>query len=417
MNRPWKSDKWFVSSLNYEEEVASEFVLSEKIRIHDVTLRDGEQQAGLVFNRDEKVEIAEKLAEAGVHRIEVGMPAVSKQDKEAIKKIAGMGLDAEIFCFSRCMIDDVKRALDCGVDGIVIEIPSSEHIIEYAYNWPLQKAIDLSIEATSFAKENGLYTVFFPIDATRAEINWFLDLIEKVATEGHMDALAVVDTFGVLSPHAVSFLIKKIKERIKKPLEAHFHNDFGLATANTLMALTQGAEVAQTSVSSIGERAGNASFEEVVLSLLTMYGKDIGIDYKKLYPLSKFILGKIPGYSIATNRPIVGDKLYNIESGIIADWVLRCGEEHILEAFPFKWDLIGHSPKEIVLGKGSGRRSIIHWLEKIGICTSDNNIDTVLLKVKEKSLEKKGLLTENEFKETVAEIVGDSFESNVKKCH
>lgn len=406
MGTSWKEEKWFVSPLNYAEKATSQFSFPKEIKIHDITLRDGEQQAGVVFNKDEKVEIAEKLAEVGVHRIEVGMPAVSKQDELAIKQVVKMGFDAEIFCFSRCMIDDVKRALDCGVDGIVIEIPSSEHIIKYAYNWPLQKAIDLSIEATHFARENGLYTVFFPIDATRAEITWFLDLIEKVATEGHMDALAVVDTFGVLSPHATSFLIKKIKERIKKPLEAHFHNDFGLATANTLIAIAEGVEVAQTSVSSLGERAGNASLEEVVLSLLTMYGIDLGIDYKKLYPLSKFVLNKIPGYKIATNRPVVGDKIYNVESGIIVDWVMRCGEEHILEAFPFKWDLVGHNPPEIVLGKGSGRPSITEKLEKMGIKDSDKEtVDNILLEVKEKSLEKKGLLSEEEFKKIVKETI------------
>jgi len=406
LNTPWKKEKWFVSPANYAEEVVFPLSFPERVKIHDITLRDGEQQAGLVFNKDEKVEIAEKLAEVGVHRIEVGMPAVSKQDAQAIKQVAGMGLDAEIFCFSRCMVDDVKRALDCGVDGIVVEIPSSEHIIKYAYNWPLQKAIDLSIEATSFAKENGLYTVFFPIDATRAEIIWFLDLIEKVATQGHMDALAVVDTFGVLSPHAVSFLIRKIKERVKKPLEAHFHNDFGLATANTLMALAQGVEVAQTSVTSIGERAGNASLEEVAISLLTMYGIDLGIDYKKLYPLSKLVLNKIPGYKIATNRPIVGERLYNVESGIIADWVMRCGEEHILEAFPFRWDLVGQNPPEIVLGKGSGRPPIIEKLKKMGLKNPDKEtVDRILLEVKEKSLQKKGLLTDEEFKKIVEETI------------
>ena len=408
MNTPWKKEKWFVSPSNYAQEVASQLSFPRDIKIHDVTLRDGEQQAGLVFDKDDKVEIAEKLAEAGVHRIEVGIPAVSKQDEAAIKKVAGMGFDADIFCFSRCMIDDVKRALDCGVDGIVIEIPSSQHIIKYAYNWPLQKAIDLSIEATSFAKENGLYTVFFPIDGTRAEIGWFLDLIEKVATEGHMDALGVVDTFGVLSPPAVSLLIKKIKQRVKKPLETHFHNDFGLATANTLIALSQGVEVAQTSVSSLGERAGNASFEEVVLSLLTMYGKDIGIDYKKLYSLSKFVLGKIPGYGIATNKPIVGERIYNVESGIIADWVIRCGNEHVLEAFPFRWDLVGHSSPEIVLGKGSGRASVVEKLEKMGMKDPDEEIvDRILLKVKEKSLEKKELLTEDEFKKIAEESINE----------
>ena len=402
MNTPWKTEKWFVSPVNYAKEVTAKFSFPDKIRIHDITLRDGEQQAGLVFNKDEKVAIAEKLAEIGVHRIEVGMPAVSKQDEEAIKQVVKMNLGPEIFCFSRCMVGDVKRALDCGVDGIVVEIPSSEHIIKYAYNWPLQKAIDLSIEATRFAKENGLYTVFFPIDATRAEITWFLNLIEKVATEGHMDALAVVDTFGVLSPHGVSFLIKKIKERIEKPLEAHFHNDFGMATANTLIALTEGVEVAQTSVSSIGERAGNASLEEVVLSLLTMYGIDTGIDYKKLNSLSNFVLSKIPGYKIATNRAIVGERLYNVESGIIADWVMRCGEEHILEAFPFRWDLVGQNPPEIVLGKGSGRPSVMERLEQMGIKEVDQKlVDKILLEVKEKSLQTKGLLTDEEFRDIV----------------
>jgi len=404
---PWKTDKWFVSPVNYEEKIQKELSFPQKVKIHDITLRDGEQQAGLVFTRDEKIKIAEKLAEVGVHRIEVGMPAVSKQDEEAIKKVARMNLGPEIFCFSRCMIDDVKRALDCGVDGIVVEIPSSEHIIKYAYNWPLEKAIELSIEATRFARDNGLYTVFFPIDATRASIDWFLDLIEKVATEGHMDALAVVDTFGVLSPHAVGYLVRRIKERIKKPLEAHFHNDFGLATANTIIALAEGVEVAHTSVTALGERAGNASLEEVALSLLTMYGKDIGIKYEKLYSLSKFVLEKIPGYKIATNRPIVGEKIYQVESGIIADWVRRCREEHILEAFPFRWDLVGQNPPEIVLGKGSGRPSIMEKLEKMGIKNLEKEkIDKILFKVKEKSLREKRLLKENEFKKIVEDVIG-----------
>ncbi len=401
MNEPWKSDKWFVSPWNYTDEVSSQFSFAKNIKIHDLTLRDGEQQAGLVFNKDEKIEIAIKLAEIGVHRIEVGMPAVSFQDEAAIKQVVKMDLGPEIFCFSRCMIKDVKRAVDCGVDGIVIEIPSSEHIIKYAYDWPLQKAIDLSIEATKYAQEQGLYTVFFPIDATRAEMSWFLDLIEKVATEGHMDALAVVDTFGVCSPHSVPYIINEIRKRINKPLETHFHNDFGLATANTLIALASGVEVAQTSIASIGERAGNVSFEEVVLSLLTMYGVDVGIKYEKLRELSKLVISKIPGYQVATNRPIIGDMIYKVESGIIADWVCRSREEHPLEAFPFKWDLVGHSMPEIVLGKGSGKSSIIKWLKRIGVKISDDDVNTILLKVKEQSVEKKGLLTQKEFEEIV----------------
>ena len=389
----YKSEKWFVSPWNYAEEVTKEFTFAENIKIHDISLRDGEQQAGIVFTKDDKIEIAEKLAEVGVHRIEAGMPAVSDQDMEAIKEIVKRNLGPEIFCFARCMVPDVQRAVDCGVDGIVVEIPSSEHIIKYAYGWPLEKAVDLSIEATQFAKENGLYTVFFPIDASRAEMGWFLDLIEKVATEGHMDALAIVDTFGGCSPHSIPYLTKKIKERINKPLETHFHDDFGLGSANTLLGLAAGAEVAHVTVTSIGERAGNAALEDVVLSLLTMYGIDVGIKYEKLYELSKLIR-KRSGLQIPSNRPIVGDMIYKVESGIIASWLKECGEEHCLELFPFKWDLVGHEPAEIVLGKNSGADSIGEWLKKLNVEATEEEIKQILGKVKKRSFEKIGLLTD-----------------------
>jgi len=404
----WKSDKWFTSPWNFEKEVIKDFSFADRIEIHDITLRDGEQQAGVVFTDKDKIEIAEKLIDAGVHRIEAGMPAVSKYDEAAIRKIVKMaeGTETKVFSFSRCMKDDVERSVQTGVYGIIIEIPASEHIIKYAYRWPLQKAIDLSIEATLYAKENGLYTVYFPIDASRASITWFLDLVEKISTEGHMDALAMVDTFGVIAPTTVRYLIRKIKSRIKKPIEAHFHNDFGLGTANTLIALTEGVKAAHVTVSSLGERAGNASLEEVVVSLLTMYGVDVGIKTDKLKPLSDFVLGKIPGYKIATNRPIIGERIYNVESGIIADWIVKCGKEHILESFPFRWDLVGHREPEIVIGKGSGKPSIIEKLHQMGITDiDDSKVGDILFEVKEQSFRKKGLLTDEEFRQIVDRVL------------
>ena len=319
MKHPWKTDQWFVSPWNYDPEVVAPFRFppAKEIKIHDITLRDGEQQAGIAYTRADKLRIARALAEAGVHRIEAGMPAVSKEDEAAIKEMVQANLGPEIFAFSRCMAADVKLAKECGVTGIIVEIPSSEHIIQHAYGWELKKAVELSIEATLMAKESGLYTVFFPIDASRAEMGWFLDLIEKIATEGHMDALAVVDTFGGISPHAVPYLIKKIRERIKKPLEPHFHDDFGLGAANTLMALAAGCSVAHTTVTGIGERAGNAGMEELVLALLTMYGIDIGIKTEKFFSLSKLVR-ELSRTQVPSNRPIVGETLMNVESGIVA---------------------------------------------------------------------------------------------------
>jgi hypothetical protein len=205
----WKTDDYFVSPWNFEPEAREGTSLPAKVEFHDVTLRDGEQQAGVELNADEKVAIAEKLAEAGVQRIEAGLPAVSPQDAEAVKRIAAAGLPSRVFAFSRCMVDDVKRALDCGVEQIVMEVPSSEHIIEYAYRWEYERAIELTVESTKFAHENGLWVSFFPIDSTRADITAFLDMIERIAREGHMDSLTLVDTFGVLNPQAASFLARK----------------------------------------------------------------------------------------------------------------------------------------------------------------------------------------------------------------
>ena len=130
---PWKTENWFVSPWNYFDEAVKDHQPPEKVKIHDVTLRDGEQRARIIFTKDDKIRIAEKLAEAGVHRIEAGMPAVSPRDEAAIREIVKRNLKSEIFCFSRCMVDDVNRAADCGVDGIVIEIPSSTYLIEQAY--------------------------------------------------------------------------------------------------------------------------------------------------------------------------------------------------------------------------------------------------------------------------------------------
>ena len=302
---PWHTENWFVSPWNYLPEVTRDFTPPKQVKIHDITLRDGEQQAGIVLTKDDKIRIAEKLAEVGVHRIEAGMPATSPADEAAIREIVKRNLGPEIFCFSRCMVDDVKRAADCGVDGVVMEIPASEHLIELAYQWPLERVIDLSIRATTAAKEMGLYTVYFTIDATRADMGWFLNLIERVATEGHMDAFTLVDTFGVLSPHGASYFTKKVKERINKPLEIHFHADFGLSVANTIAAVLAGAEVIHSTVTGIGERAGNTPMEETVLALLTLYGIDAGIKYPKLNELSALSGGSpAPRYRL-TDRSLV----------------------------------------------------------------------------------------------------------------
>jgi isopropylmalate/homocitrate/citramalate synthase len=396
---PHKTDSWFVSPWNELPEVTKELAFANGIELHDITLRDGEQQAGIEFTRAEKVEIAKLLAAAGVHRIEAGMPAVSPDDEAAIREIVELDLPARIFAFARCMVSDVELAADCGVDGIVVEIPSSQHLIQEAYGWPVEKAIELSVEATLAAKEAGLYTVFFPIDSSRAEMEWYLDLIERVASEGHMDALAVVDTFGGTSPHAIPYWIGKLRERLgDRPLECHFHDDFGLAVANTVMGLAAGANVAHTTVTGIGERAGNCALEDLVLALLLLYGTDLGIDTTTFTELSRTVRN-YADHSIPANRAIVGERLFDVESGIIAGFVQRCGETAPTNIFPYHWDLVGQKPGQVVLGKNSGLPSIALWLERLGLDADGAARERLLALVKERSLAGKRLLTEDEFVE------------------
>jgi len=400
---PWKTDDWFVSPWNYVAEVVKDFNPPPKVKIHDVTLRDGEQQAGVIYTKDDKVRIAEKLAEAGVHRIETGMPVVSPMDEAAIREIVKRNLGPEIFCFSRCVVDDVKRAADCGVSGIVIEIPASAHMVEQAYKWPLEKAIELSVKATACAREHGLYTVFFTIDGTRTEMDFLLNLVERVATEGHMDAFTLVDTFGVLSPQAAGYFTRKVKERVAKPLEIHFHSDFGLGVANTIMAVLAGAEVIHSTVGGIGERCGNAPLEETALALLMLYGIDVGINYRKLNELSNLVMD-LSGLKTPPQRPFVGEKAYTVESGIVTGWYRNAYRDNPTTVFPVRPEFVGHAAPEIIMGKKSGVDNLLVWAERLGLEIGEELRLTVVGEVKRLSHDLKRVLTEQEFKEIVARV-------------
>lgn len=401
---PWHTDRWFTSPWNFLPEVRDDLSLPSSVQVHDVTLRDGEQQAGVVFTKDDKLRIAEALAEAGVPRIEAGLPAVSPADDAAVREMVKMGLPSKIYAFSRCIVDDVNRAADCGVDGVVMEIPSSHHLVEKAYRWPVQRAIDASVEATSLAHELGLTVSFFPIDATRAGLVDYLDLLERVATDGHVDAVGLVDTFGVLSPHGVRLFVRRTRERMGVPLETHFHMDFGLGVANTLIAVAEGVEVIQTTVTGTGERAGNTPMEETVLALLTMYGVETGIRTERFFELSKLVM-ELAGVAQPSNRPVVGDRLFNVESGIITTWVRNVGDD-LVESFPYRPELVGQPPPRLVLGKGSGLDSVAAGLDRHGLSATPEEQLAILGEVKERSLATKGLLGDDEFLDIVRRVTG-----------
>lgn len=400
---PWITENWFSSPWNYLPDATGDITLPETLRVHDVTLRDGEQQAGVEFTADEKLRIAELLSDAGIHRIEAGLPAVSPADEDAVRRIVAAGFDSEIYAFSRCMISDVELAIDCGATGVVMEVPISHHLIEKGYNKPVEWAVESAVASTAFAHENGLKVTFFPIDATRATITEYLDMMDSVATDGHADAVALVDTFGVLSPHAVSYFVRQTQDRLGLPMETHFHMDFGMGVANTILAVTAGVEVIQTTVTGLGERSGNTPTEETILALLTMYGLDSGIKTEHFTSISQEVL-EMAGVVQPGNRAIVGDRLFNVESGIIATWVKNVGDD-LIETFPFRPELVGQTAPEIVMGKGSGADSVTVWLDRNGLDADADQILEILAIVKSKSLDKKGLLDNDEFLQCAHKVI------------
>ncbi|MEM2979492.1 MAG: hypothetical protein QW083_03595, partial [Methanomassiliicoccales archaeon] len=371
---------------------------------HDTTFRDGEQQPGVVFTSEEKLRIGSLMSEVGIDRIEGGMPLVSEDDRKAVKLLANAGLEAEIFAFTRCMKEDVETSVDCDVDGVIMEIPSSAHLIGDAYEWSVERAKKLATEATAYAHDHGLYVSFFCIDLSRADASWAFEIISAVAKEGHMDSLNVVDTFGVLTPEGIADLVTILKSEFRVPIEVHTHNDFGLAVANTLAAIKAGAEVAHTTVNGIGERSGNASFEETAMCLKLLYGQEISLNFSRFKELSDAV-EKASGMKKPSNKPIVGNELFTVESGIVAGWwkVLE-GKERPLTMFPYRWTLVGQNPPRIVLGKKSGLASVIYWAEKLGFKISEEDAKKILTEVKNLSIRKKGLLTEREFIEIVERI-------------
>ena len=228
-----KDDQHFVSFYDFDSDVLGDVKLPSNIEIHDVTLRDGEQQAGITFRRDDKIKIATLLSESGVDRIEAGMPSVSAEDAKVVKEISHLGLGSRIYVFARCMKQDVDNAIAADVDGIVMEIPSSDHLIKHAYGWDVEKAVKLSVEATSYAHEHGLRVTFFTIDATRAPFDTFWKIAGQVIKDGHMDSFALADTFGVLNPQATTFFIKN---HLVKPLISH---RFPLESANEAISVVR----------------------------------------------------------------------------------------------------------------------------------------------------------------------------------
>jgi len=394
-NYLYKSDKWWVSHLNFRDEIRKQMDFPKRVIIHDTTLRDGEQTAGIVLGIEDKIEIATKLDEIGVHRIEVGMPVVSKEEKKAVKTVAGLGLNSDIYALCRCLKGDINAAIDCDVQGIICEIPVGYPKLRYQTKWTEEEVTSKAIEHIGYAKDHGLSVSFFGVDTTRAHLDFLKNLFYKISVEANADAAVVVDTYSCVTPQAIHYLIHEIRKTVKMPIEIHCHNDLGLAVANTLFAVCAGSEVVHTTVNGIGERCGNAALEEVALSLYLFYGINTGLKFEELCNLSRLV-ERLTKFRIQPNKPIVGEYAFTRESGIaIAGWM-----NYFLGSEAFLPELVGNKHR-VFVGKKSGSKSIKYKLNELGITASEQQIPEILQKVKKEAEKKKAALSDEEFKRIV----------------
>ncbi len=388
-------DKIWTSDLNARREIRSAFPHAAPIRFYDTTLRDGEQTVGVVLDPEQKLEIAHKLDELGVSRIEAGFPKVSPDDAEAIQLMTRAKLKADLWGFSRAVKGDIEELLRLQLRATVIEAPTSDIKLK-AYGMTRDAVLKKISDGISFAAKNGISVAFFPVDCTRTELA-FLKKVYETALNSGAKELVVVDTIGACGPEAAEFLTGEVcKWFPRTPIHWHGHNDFGLGTACAVAAVRAGATWIQGTINGMGERAGNSDIGEIALALTCLYDVPVELKLEKIREVSA--AGRPASRDeFEAWKPVVGENLFMRESGAVAT------QFHIPEAIePFAAELVG-ARRTIVLGKKSGLDSIDLKLKELGMrALSPEQRASVLAAVKRRSIEKHGLVTDEEFRAIVA---------------
>jgi len=373
--------------------------LPEKITVYDSTLRDGEQMPGVHFSMDQKVAIARKLDEVGVHQIEAGFPAVSQSESESVKAVASLGLDAEVLCLARAMEGDIDIAARCDVDMVLLFIATSELHLRYKLKLTKEEVLEKAVHATEYAAAHGLRVSMSTEDSTRSELGFMLEVYRQCEAAGAI-RIGITDTLGCASPEGVAHLTRDIRSGTSAPISAHLHNDFGLAVANAIAALSSGAEAVATTVGGIGERAGNVSLEQLAMALKNLYNRDIGISMEGLTELGEMVFDSA-GIRMPANQPWVGPNAFSHESGIHVAAVLNCPMTYECVA-P---ETVGNR-RRLVLGKHSGTAIVLNRLADRGVSASQEQICDIVREIKRIG-ERQGRVSDDEFWDIVDKTLSD----------
>ena len=372
----------------------------QNIYIVDTTLRDGEQTAGVVFANEEKVQIAKMLAELGVYQIEAGIPTMGGDEKEAIKKIVKLDLGVSVMGWNRAVISDIEDSLDCGVDAVAISISTSDIHIKHKLKKDRDWVLNSMVSATKFAKKHGLYVSVNAEDASRSDMK-FLIKFAKEAKEAGADRLRYCDTVGMMEPFTIYEQVKTIIEEVGINVEMHTHNDFGLATANALAGIKAGAKYVGVTVNGLGERAGNAALEEVVMALKYIYKFDLGIKTNLLKEICEYVAAA-SGRPLPVSKTIVGHNVFTHESGIHTDGVLKNSQTYE----SFSPEEVGLE-RQILIGKHSGKNAIIAKFKEYDINLTQEEAEEILKRVRALSVQLKRTLFDKELIYLYNELKGE----------
>ncbi|QQQ87017.1 MULTISPECIES: homocitrate synthase [Peptostreptococcales] len=373
---------------------------NREIKIVDTTLRDGEQTAGVVFANNEKITIAQMLNDLGVDQLEVGIPAMGGDEKDAIKRICKRNLKSSIMAWNRAVIGDIEQSIDCGVDAVAISISVSDIHIRNKLKTSREWVIENMVKSVEYAKKNGLYVSINGEDASRADDDFLIQFIEAGKRAG-ADRFRFCDTVGVMDPFTIRNKIEKIHKATNFDIEMHTHNDFGMATANAIAGAIGGANHIGVTVNGLGERAGNAALEEVLMALKHVFKYGMDIDTKKFKELSEYV-SNASGRELPAWKAIVGSNMFKHESGIHADGALKDPKNY--EAF--EPEEVGLQ-RQIVIGKHSGKAAIINKFLEYDIELSPEMASKVLEEIRAVSVRMKRSLFDKEIVGIYYDLLAD----------
>jgi len=376
------------------------------VKVLDTTLRDGEQTPGVALAPEQKLEVARALDDLGVDIIEAGAAVTSEGERKAITLISKAGLDAEICSFVRALQSDVDAALACNVNSVHLVVPTSDIHLKHKLKKSRQEIKQISLDAARYALDHGLVVEFSAEDATRTDPTFLHELLSAAVKEGAQRVCAC-DTVGVLTPEKASKLFSELAKIVQVPVAAHCHDDFGMATANTLAAIQAGAQEVHVSVNGLGERGGNAALEEVVLALAHFHGIKTGVKLNKLYDISKLV-ERHTGLPVSPTKAVVGENAFAHEAGIHTHGVLTYPPTYE----PISPEVVGHHRK-LVFGKHVGSHAIENELKRMGLKPTKGQVQEIFGQVKQLG-DRGKLVTDTELRAIVDAVMGRELERIVK---